>query len=112
VNGRADGPLAVRDETVQRGADTADEGADNDRCLAPPGVGKCAKCEGADDRANAPAIEDRRRLCRSSRRSFEPVEELRGRISLVVMLAFGLDNWGQGLLSFLWKGDEWTTISL
>jgi hypothetical protein len=42
----------------------------------------------------------------------EPVEELRGRISLVVMLAFGLDNWGQGLLSFLWKGDEWTTISL
>jgi hypothetical protein len=28
------------------------------------------------------------------------------------MLAFGLDNWGQGLLSFLWKGDEWTTISL
>ena len=45
-------------------------------------------------------------------RRFEPVEELRGRISLVVMLAFGLDNWGQGLLSFLWKGDEWTTISL
>ena len=38
--------------------------------------------------ARVPAIEDRRRLCRSSRRSFEPVEELRGRISLVVMLAF------------------------
>ena len=49
---------------------------------------------------------------RSSARSIEPVEELRGRISLVVMVAFGLDNWGQGLLSFLWKGDEWTAICL
>jgi hypothetical protein len=54
--------LAVRDQAVQRGADAADEGAGNDRCFAPPGVGKRSKCKGADDRADATAVEDRRRL--------------------------------------------------
>ena len=57
---REEQPLAVRDEAIQCGADAADEGAYNDRCFPSPGIGKRAKCKGADDRTDAAAVEDRR----------------------------------------------------
>ena len=55
-------PIAVRDKTVEGGADAADKGAEDGYGLAPPNIGQAAENQRADDRANAAGVEDQRRL--------------------------------------------------
>ena len=59
---REDLPRAGRNDAHQPGARGADEGADDHRDLASPGIGQPAKDERAEDGADAAAIEDHRRL--------------------------------------------------